>query len=41
LFLRISYAAELGVETAKWLIGHKRPLRMQRMRVYADLLRSL
>ena len=25
---------------AKWLVGHKRPLRAQRMKAYAQVLRS-
>ncbi len=41
LFLLAAYAAELAAETAKWLLGHKRPLRAARARAYAALLRAL
>jgi N-acetylglucosaminyl-diphospho-decaprenol L-rhamnosyltransferase len=41
LFLRAAYAAELATEAAKWLLGHKRPLRAQRIGVYWQLLREL
>ncbi|HEU4323914.1 MAG TPA: glycosyltransferase family 2 protein [Roseiflexaceae bacterium] len=41
LFLLAAYAAELATEAAKWLLGHKRPLRAARARTYAALLRAL
>ncbi len=41
LFLRAAYGFELMVEAAKWLLGHKRPLRAQRVRVYWRVLRGL
>ncbi|GAB4190755.1 MAG: glycosyltransferase family 2 protein [Roseiflexaceae bacterium] len=41
LFLLVAYAAELAVEAAKWLLGHKRPLRAARAQTYAALLRAL
>jgi GT2 family glycosyltransferase len=41
LFLRVAYAAELGAESAKWLVGHKRRLRAQRIAVYLRVLREL
>jgi GT2 family glycosyltransferase len=41
LFLRAAYAAELAIEGAKWLIGHKRSLRAQRIAVYWQVLREL
>lgn len=41
LFLLTAYAAELAVEIAKWLLGHKRSLRATRIRTYATLLRTL
>jgi GT2 family glycosyltransferase len=41
LFLRVAYAFELAVEAAKWLLGHRRPLRTQRVRVYWRVLRGL
>ncbi|HNP71008.1 MAG TPA: glycosyltransferase family 2 protein [Kouleothrix sp.] len=40
-FLRAAYAAELAAEAGKWLLGHKRPLRAGRVRVYWQLLREL
>ncbi|HNP87536.1 MAG TPA: glycosyltransferase family 2 protein [Kouleothrix sp.] len=40
-FLRTAYAAELATEAAKWLVGHKRPLRAQRVGVYWRVLRGL
>jgi GT2 family glycosyltransferase len=43
--LRVWLFALFGVEWlkegAKWLLGHKRPLRAQRLREYALLLRQL
>jgi hypothetical protein len=41
LFLRTAYAGELAVEAGKWLVGHKRALRAQRVRVYWRLVREL
>jgi N-acetylglucosaminyl-diphospho-decaprenol L-rhamnosyltransferase len=41
LFLRAAYAAELAAEGLKWLFGHKRPLRAQRVAVYWQVLREL
>ncbi len=41
LFLRAAYAAELAIERAKWLLGHKRPLRAQRVAIYRQVLREL
>jgi hypothetical protein len=41
LFLRAAYAFELISEAAKWLLGHKRPLRAERVRVYLQVLRGL
>lgn len=41
LFLRAAYAAELASEAAKWLAGHKRPLRARRVAVYWQVLRGL
>ena len=40
LFLLVSYVWQLGVEGAKWLIGHKRPLRAERIAAYRQVLRS-
>lgn len=34
------YAVQLGQEGAKWLLGHKRPLRRQRLATYLRVLRS-
>jgi len=34
LFLVLCYGGELGVESAKWMLGHKRSLRAERVGVY-------
>ena len=39
-FLLASYAFQWLREGAKWLLGHKRPLRVQRLAAYAEVLRS-
>lgn len=39
-FLLGTYAYQMGIEGLKWLIGHKRPLRAERLRAYAQVLRS-
>jgi N-acetylglucosaminyl-diphospho-decaprenol L-rhamnosyltransferase len=39
-FLLATYAYQLGREGVKWLMGHKRPLRAERMRAYRQVLRS-
>jgi N-acetylglucosaminyl-diphospho-decaprenol L-rhamnosyltransferase len=41
LFLRAAYAAELATEGLKWLVGHRRGLRAQRVAVYWQVLREL
>ncbi|MGI6374772.1 MAG: glycosyltransferase family 2 protein [Anaerolineae bacterium] len=38
--LLAGYAIEMLIEGLKWLLGHKRPLRHERLRAYRDLLRS-
>lgn len=40
LFLLVSYGVQLLIEAAKWLLGHKRPLRQQRIAQYRTILRS-
>lgn len=40
LFLLLNYAVQLGVEWLKGLLGHKRPLRQERVRQYWQVLRS-
>lgn len=40
LFLLVTYVWQLVEEGAKWLLGHKRPLRAQRVRTYWQVLRS-
>jgi GT2 family glycosyltransferase len=40
LWLLLNYAFEWLVESAKWCVGHRRTLRMQRMRLYAQVMRS-
>jgi N-acetylglucosaminyl-diphospho-decaprenol L-rhamnosyltransferase len=39
-FLLGNYAWQLGMEGAKWLVGHKRPLRAERVSAYRQVLRS-
>ncbi len=40
LFLLGNYLWQMGVEGAKWLLGHKRPLRAERIAAYRQVLRS-
>lgn len=40
LFLLVSYLWQLGLEGVKGILGHKRPLRWQRVRAYWLVLRS-
>lgn len=40
LFLLATFAFQYGEETGKWLIGHKRPLRRERMTAYWQVLKS-
>lgn len=40
LFLLATFGAQLAEETAKWLAGHKRALRRERMSIYWQVLRS-
>ncbi|HEC34789.1 MAG TPA: glycosyltransferase family 2 protein [Chloroflexi bacterium] len=40
LFLLGNYAWQLGLEGAKWLLGHRRPLRASRIAAYRQVLRS-
>jgi N-acetylglucosaminyl-diphospho-decaprenol L-rhamnosyltransferase len=39
-FLLANYAFQIAVETTKWLLGHKRPLRAERIRAYSNVLRD-
>ena len=39
-FLLATYVYQWLVEGAKWLLGHKRPLRANRLRAYGQVLRS-
>jgi GT2 family glycosyltransferase len=39
-FLLLTYVVQGAQEGAKWLLGHKRPLRRQRLAAYARVLRS-
>ncbi|MEM8533052.1 MAG: glycosyltransferase family 2 protein [Chloroflexota bacterium] len=41
LFLQVAYGGELLVEASKWLLGHKRSLRAQRVEVYWQVIRAL
>ncbi len=40
-FMRAAYATELATEATKWLLGHKRRLRAQRIAVYWQIVRGL
>jgi N-acetylglucosaminyl-diphospho-decaprenol L-rhamnosyltransferase len=40
LFLLATYAFQVGREGLKWLVGHKRPLRAERVQAYWQVLRS-
>jgi GT2 family glycosyltransferase/glycosyltransferase involved in cell wall biosynthesis len=40
LFLLLTFVYQLGLEAAKWLLGHKRPLRRQRIGAHLAVLRS-
>lgn len=37
----LNYLWQIGLEGAKWLVGHKRPLRRERVRAYWLVVRSL
>jgi N-acetylglucosaminyl-diphospho-decaprenol L-rhamnosyltransferase len=39
-FLLLTYAYQVSREALKWLVGHKRPLRAERVRAYRQVLRS-
>jgi GT2 family glycosyltransferase len=39
-FLLATYVYQLAREGFKWLVGHKRPLREERVRAYSQVLRS-
>jgi hypothetical protein len=39
-FLLANYVWQIGLEGAKWLVGHKRPLRAQRIAAYREVLNS-
>ncbi len=41
LFLWLTFAFQWLEETAKWLVGHRRPLRRERMQAYSYVLRNL
>jgi len=40
LVLLANYAAQLVLEAAKWLVGHKRKMRAERVQAYWRVLRS-
>jgi len=40
LFLLATYAYQLSLEAVKWVLGHKRPLRRERILAYLRVLRS-
>ncbi len=39
-FLLVTYLVQAMIEAAKWLLGHKRALRWQRLKQYGTILRS-
>lgn len=39
-FLLGNYVWQLGLEGAKWLVGHKRPMRAERVSAYVQVLRT-
>jgi hypothetical protein len=41
IFLWLTYAWQWLEESAKWLIGHRRALRRERMIAYGQVLRGL
>jgi len=41
VFLWLTFAFQLGEETVKWVVGHKRPLRRERMTAYWEVLRGI
>ncbi len=36
-----NYLWQMGVEGAKWLLGHKRPMRAERLAAYRQVVRAL
>jgi GT2 family glycosyltransferase len=40
VFLLLTYVVQVLIEASKWLLGHKRPLRQQRIVQYGAILRS-
>jgi len=38
--LQIGYVIQIARDGSKWLVGHKRPLRARRMRMYTNILRN-
>jgi GT2 family glycosyltransferase len=39
-FLLLTYVYQIAREALKWLVGHKRPMRAERMRAYREVLKS-
>jgi GT2 family glycosyltransferase len=39
-FLLLTYVYQIAREALKWLVGHKRPMRAERVRAYRQVLRS-
>jgi N-acetylglucosaminyl-diphospho-decaprenol L-rhamnosyltransferase len=39
-FLLLTYAYQAARESLKWLVGHKRPMRAERVRAYREVLKS-
>jgi N-acetylglucosaminyl-diphospho-decaprenol L-rhamnosyltransferase len=40
VFLMLNYGVQLGIESSKYLLGHKRPLRRERVSAYWQVLKS-
>lgn len=40
-WLRLAYGLEYATEAAKWVVGHKRSLRAERMRVYRQVITQI
>lgn len=40
VFLMVHYVYQITAEALKWLVGHKRPLRAERIRAYVQVLKS-
>ena len=41
VFLWLTFAFQWGEESLKWLVGHKRPLRKERIKAYGEVLKKI